>query len=371
MPFGATENPGLITYRDRGLLASPDRDTPEWQRSMRGAMAHELAHQWFGNLVTQAWWDEVWLSEGFATWLGTKVSDLEFPPFERGLAIIAARDRMMGSDTPRFRPVRLEMHSRKDTERVYSGVVYQKGAAILEMIEDWVGPEPFRRSLHRYLTDHQFGNADTSDLARAIRQEAGVDASPVLTSFLDRPGAPVFRFSLASGEGGSKLEIAQGDHPWTAPVCFHAEGSEQRCEVVSATHAEVPLPGSPAWVWPNAFGSGYYRSLLTPALLEALARNGYNHLTKPERLALAGDVASLMSGGDLRAAEAMRILPNLARDREPRISARATAIALELALAAPESVRAEYAAWLKKTMGLTILAPEQARSMEEFFREKQ
>jgi len=370
MPFGATENPGLITYRDRGLLAPPDRDTPEWQRSMREVMAHELAHQWFGNLVTQAWWDDVWLSEGFATWLGVKISDMELPPFERRLAITAARNRMMAADSPRTRPVRLEMHSRKETDDVYDGIVYQKGAAVLEMLEDWVGPEPFRRSLHRYLADHRFDNAATTDLARAIRQETGVDAAPVLISFLDRPGAPVFRFSLASDKGASKLKIEQGDHPWTAPVCFHADSGERRCEVVNASRAEVSLPRRPVWMWPNAYGSAYYRSVLTSALLEALVRNGYDQLTKPERLALAGDVQDLTSSGDLRAADVMKILQRMARDREPRVSAHATAIALELAVAVPAAVRAQYAAWLKKTMGLTLIPPEQAQSIEEFFREK-
>jgi alanyl aminopeptidase len=277
----------------------------------------------------------------------------------------------MAAESPKTRPVRLAMHSRKDTDDVYDGIVYQKGAAVLEMLEDWLGAEPFRRSLHRYLTDHQFGSATTTDLARAIQQESGVNAGPVLFSFLDHPGAPVFHFSLVSGEGASKLEIEQGDHPWTAPVCFHAPSGERRCEVVNASHAEVRLPGQPAWMWPNAYGSGYYRSLLTPALLEALVRDGYSQLTGPERLALAGDVASLMSSGDLRAADVMKILPNMARDGEPRVSARATAIALQLAVAAPEAVRAQYAAWLKKTMGLAIIAPEQSRNMEEFFREKQ
>ncbi len=371
MPFGATENPGLITYRDRVLLAPPDQDTPEWQLSMRRTIAHELAHQWFGNLVTQAWWDDVWLSEGFATWLGTEVSDMELPPFERGLAITAARNRMMARDTADSRPVRVEMRSRKDTERVYSGVVYQKGAAILEMLENWLGSEPFRRSIRRYLTEHQFSNASTADLARAIQQEAGVDVAAVLKSFLGRPGVPVVRFRLASDESAAKFAIEQGNEPWTVPVCFHAEGRERQCDVVSTSRAEIGLPGPSAWIWPNADGSGYYRSLLAPALLEALARNGYNELTLPERLALAGDVAGLMSDGELRAADVMRILPRMARDREPHISVHATTIALELALAVPQSVRAQYADWVKKMMGLSIIPPDQARSMEEFFRERQ
>jgi alanyl aminopeptidase len=330
-------------------------------------MAHEMAHQWFGNLVTQAWWDDTWLSEGFATWLGTRVSDLELPAFERGLAITENRDRMMAADTAKTRPVRLEMHSRKDIDDVYDRVIYQKGAAILEMVEDWVGPEAFQRSLRLYLHDHQFGNASSEDLARAISQESHVDASPVLSSFLDRSGSPVFRFSLAIAGGASKLELDQSDHPWTAPVCFHADSGERRCEVVSASKAEVSLTGSPAWIWPNSYGSGYYRSLLTPELLTALLR-GYNQLGEPERLALAGDLEALTGSGDVRAADVMPILPRLARDSEGRVADRAAALALELALAAPESARGKYSDWLRRSMGVSAAPPVQGESIEEFLR---
>ena len=369
MPFGATENPGLITYLDRELLQPSERDTPERQRLMRDTMAHELAHQWFGNLVTQAWWDDTWLSEGFATWLGTKVSDLELAPFERGLAITENRDRMMAADTPQTRPVRLEMRSRKDTDDVYDRVIYQKGAAILEMLEDWVGPETFQRSLRRYLADHRYGNASSADLAEAIQHEARVDAGPVLFSFLDRPGAPVFHFSLASTGGAAKLEIEQGDSPWTAPVCVHGEGEERRCEVVSASHAEFSLAAPPGWIWPNAYGSGYYRSVLTPAMLNALIR-GYRELGEPERLALAGDLEDMAITGNVQAADVMRILPRMARDSEGRVADRVAAIALELAMAAPNASRAKYADWLKRTMGLRAATPAQAGSIEEFLREK-
>jgi cytosol alanyl aminopeptidase len=369
LPFGATENPGLITYLDRELLAPPERDTPERQRSMRETMAHELAHQWFGNLVTQAWWDDTWLSEGFATWLGTKVSDLELPPFERGLAITETRDRMIAADSPEARPVRLEVHSRKEMDDVYDPFIYYKGAAILEMLEDWLGPEKLQHSLHRYLTDHQFGNASSSDLAQAMKQETRVDAGPVLFSFLDRPGSPVLRFSLASTDASAKLEIEQGNGPWTAPVCFHAENENRRCEVVNSSHAEISLPRTPDWIWPNAYGSGYYRSLLTPALINALIR-GYSELTEPERLALAGDLEDLTQSGEARAADVMRILPGMARDREACVADRATAIALELALASTDAVRGKYATWLKRAIGLSPASPEQAGSIEEFLREK-
>ncbi len=370
MPFGAIENPGLITYRDRILLAPPERDKPQRHRAMREIMAHELAHQWFGNLVTQAWWDDVWLSEGFATWLGTKISDLELPSFERGLAMTEARDRMMAVDTLAMRPVRLAMHSRQEMEQVYSGVVYQKGAAILEMMEDWIGRPTFQRALHRYLAEHRFGNATTADLARAIQQESKADAAPILSSFLDRPGAPLLRISLSSGAGPISLRIEQPGRPWVVPVCFHPASGEGQCQVVSGALAEIPLAGSPAWIWPNGHASGYYRSALAPALLKAVLQQGYEELTEPERLALAGDLELLAARGEIPVADVMPALPRMAHDPEARVRGHALATALAASILLPENQRAKYALWLRTAMGLIPMAPEQASSLEEFLRSK-
>ncbi len=372
MPFGATENPGLITYEDQLLLAPPKLDTPRRQRILRETMAHELSHQWFGNLVTQAWWDDVWLSEGFATWLGIKISDSEFPPFERGLTITEVRDKMIVSDSLQTRPVRLEMHSRKEINLVYDDIVYEKGASILEMLEDWLGAEPFRRSLHRYLTEHEFGTATSEDLAHAIKQETGKDVSTLLFGFLDRPGAPVLRISLISAEGATKIDVEQDayPYPWAVPVCFQLEGMGRRCKVVTGSHTELSLSRMPAWIFPNAYGSGYYKSSLKADLLDRLMQNGYRQLDGPERLALAGDLESLTGSGDVPAAVVMNILPRLASS-ETRVRSHAVDIALQLSLITPESVRGKYAAWLKKTMNLPPATPDQAKSVEEFFRDKQ
>jgi cytosol alanyl aminopeptidase len=342
LPFGGIENPGLIVEGDQFLLAPPNQDTQEWQRRLRGVMAHELAHQWFGNLVTQAWWDDVWLSEGFATWLGTKISDMELPAFEHGLAITDMRNRWLLTDSPGKRPLRLEMHSRKDTEGVYDFAVYAKGASVLEMLEEWVGSEKFQQSLHRYLTDHRFANATSRDLAQAIRQESGVDVGPVLFDFLDRPGAPLLRFTVASAAGGTKLEVEQDGRPWTVPVCIHTASGEKKCEQVSGSRAELQLSDGTKWVWPNAFGSGYYRSLMSAEALESLMQNGYKFLENLEQLALAGDLEGLTVSGALPAAEVMKILPKimaLPGGPEPRIGVHASAIALQLASVAPETVR--------------------------------
>src|SRR5262249_18275822 len=149
--------------------------------------SHEMAHQWFGDMVTQATWDDVWLSEGFATWLSSKIMDEYESPVRKHLGAVAARERIMNTDTsPRTRPVRRTMHSREDTKDVYNQIVYQKGAAILLMLEGWLGEERIRASLRSYLKAHQFENASTQDLESAI----GGDSAPVIDSFLNGTGVP-------------------------------------------------------------------------------------------------------------------------------------------------------------------------------------
>lgn len=371
-PFGATENPGLITYEARLLLAKPEQDTQRRQQLMRSIMTHEIAHQWFGNLVTQAWWDDVWLSEGFATWLEMKISDMDLPEYERGLRATETRDAMLRSDSAVRRPVRVPARSREDLEpyTVYDLIVYNKGASILQMLENWIDAEVMQRSLHRYLTDHAFGNASTADLVRAIQQESGVDVGPVLFGFLDRPGAPVLRFStVRSTDGGTRVEVEQTDaRPWAVPVCIHAEAAARKCEVVNASHAEIRAAGSPAWIWTNAYGSGYYRSLLTGNMWDAVVDLGYGQLEWPEQLALTADLEDLTKGGQVRAAEVMNLLPRLGRDSDARIRENVRITELQLATVTPEAARGKYADWLQKTLPGSRPAPEQGASVEEFLK---
>jgi cytosol alanyl aminopeptidase len=300
LPFGATENPGLITYRDSQLLAPVAKDTPRRVRMMRGTMAHEMAHQWFGNLVTQAWWDDTWLAEGFATWMAAKVDDVDLPENQRGLAMVQARDRIMAVDAKGKRPVRLEMHSRADTEDVYDGLVYQKGAATLKMVEDWVGEEPFQRGIRRYLREHAMGNATTGELEKDIEKETGVNVTPVMDGMLNRTGYPVVRFKVEPGKLVLDQESVGGGSQWVMPVCVHTETISRRCEVISAAHAEIQVEGASVgveggrspqtWVWTNAFGSGYYRSVMGPGMLDAVVGRGYQELSEPERLSVLVDV---------------------------------------------------------------------------------
>jgi cytosol alanyl aminopeptidase len=369
-PFGATENPGLITYDASLLLADPQQDTQRRQQFMRSVMTHEIAHQWFGNLVTQAWWDDVWLSEGFATWLETKISDLERPEFERGMIATDIRDAMLNSDSAETRPVRVPARSRDDLGpyTVYDLIIYNKGGSILKMLEDWLGAEVFQRALHRYLIDHQFGNATSADLVKAIQQESGVDVGPVLFDFLDRSGAPVLRFSMAPSEPGPKLEIEQDANPWAVPVCIHQPGTARHCEVVSSTHGEIQLTTLPIWIWTNAYGSGYYRSLLNADMWNAVVGSGYHQLEEAEQMTLIADLENLTKRGLVPAAETMKMLPRLGRDPEPWIRSEVYSTELELANAAPQAARERYTDWLQKMMRVDPPAAQQGASIDEFLK---
>jgi alanyl aminopeptidase len=371
--FGAVENPGLIMYREAVLLSAPERDTFERQRAMRNTMAHELAHQWFGNLVTQSWWDDVWLSEGFATWLGSKIADLDLPPFERGITAAERRHDMLLADTAAaVRPVRLAINSRDAIKDVYDGIVYQKGAAVLSMMEEWLGPDSFRSALQRYLAEHQSGNATTADLAHAIREETHTDVTAVLNDFLNRPHAPQLRFAIrcANAGGPCVLNISQSGVPWSVPVCWHANGGARACQVVAGNNAVIPLERSPAWIWTNATGVGYYRSALDGAALDAVVNKGYGELTEPERASLAGDLVGATVSGSLGAREILPLLPRIARDNEPAVAAHAATILLRFALVAPDATRSQFSEWLRSNMHILPAAPDQRRSIEDFFRDK-
>jgi len=280
--FGAVENPGLITYQQRILLSTPDRDMAQHRRGVLGTMAHELAHQWFGNLVTMSGWEDVWLSEGFATWMEAKTLDDK-------LSAVAARDRIMAADT---RPVRLPMSSRSQMRDVYGQVVYRKGAATLDMIENWVGEAAFQRGIQRYLTDHKFASATTADFAHAISQAAGQDIGGVLSSFLDRPGVPLVTAKLRCDSGSvPTVDLRQEQGFWRLPVCFKGEGVAARCVVMEGRQTEVILAEAkacPAWLFLNAGASGYYRTL-------PLGIPEPDQLTGAERLTLALDTSAVVA----------------------------------------------------------------------------
>jgi cytosol alanyl aminopeptidase len=239
--------------------------------------------------------------------------DQEESPERIHIAAIVARERMMTVDTPtRSRPVRIAVNGRDTARDVYNRVVYEKGAAILLMLEGWLGEDRFRNGLHAYLDEHRFGNATTDDLAAALRAASGNDPSRVLNTFLNTTGVPELRGQLlCAGDSAPRLRVTKSS-PGSVPVCWRANRVASSCTVLEGPSTEIALPtgtACPVWFYLNSGGTGYYRTHWTQAPLRALP-----DLTGAERLTLVYDLRASKN------ASARAALTRLASDAEPEIA---------------------------------------------------
>ena len=189
---GAMENPGLVTFRDELLLLGADPPA-DHRRRMRGIVAHELAHQWFGDLVTMRWWDDLWLNEAFATWMGPKTCDAVFPGMNAVDDRVLYEARAVAGDLlPSARAVRPSITTEDAIHEAGGWSAYLKGSTVLAMVERWMGPAAFQEGIRAYVGAHAHGNATAADLVRALEAKApGKPVGEVLSSFVDQPGVPL------------------------------------------------------------------------------------------------------------------------------------------------------------------------------------
>ncbi len=289
---GAMENPGLVTFRDVLLLVDPLHATTAARRSQAEVIAHEFAHQWFGDLVTMKWWNDVWLNEGFATWAEAKVVDQWRPSFGATIGQIAGIEHVMDTDALKSaRAVREPVRSTSEAMEAFDGITYQKGAAVLRMIESWLGPDVFQRGVQRYVHENAWKNASADDLFKALDFVSTQKVDELASGFLDHPGVPqVLSNYKCTGDTG-RLELRQSEwhplgdpegsardkHVWMLPVCVAVDGQKSRNCFTLGADPIVRNPGAhgcPGWVYPNAGQAGYYRFLVEKDKLFALARAG-------------------------------------------------------------------------------------------------
>ena len=367
--FGCMENPGMVTCIGRAMLFDPKTETPFDRRSIAGAAAHELAHMWFGDIVTLAWWDDIWLNEGLATWIEDRIihqldprPDDAMSPVEVHLGALAA-DSLASA-----RAVRQPIERHDDILNVFDGVTYGKAGAVMAMYERWVGADAFQRGIRAYLQAHAFGNATTADFVTAMSAAIGRDMAGV-TTFLDQPGAPRLQIDLRCDAGAPPtLTIAQSRFlppgaptptaaatPWQIPLCIaHDRGGKrgETCAVITAATAAVPLDATacPTWIWPNADGIGHYRVSMAPALVAQATGVGWSRLTPAERVALASDIETMIQAGDLDLGVGLALVPRLMREGNRTAVGGATGLARVRELV-PEARMAAYDRWLIKTFG--------------------
>ena len=331
---GAMENAGLVTYRDWLLLLDKD-SAPSAVRSTFNVEAHELAHQWTGDTVTLEWWNDIWLNEAFATWMQQKIEGEIHPDWHAHLGRIQGGQGAMQNDSlVSARMIRQPITGNGDIETAFDGITYQKGAAVIGMFENFVGPKVFQKGMQAYIKAHAFGNATADDLVNAIASAAGKgDAfKAAFKSFLNQNGVPLVSTRLdCNTKGGATLDLAQSrylplgstgdpDRLWGIPVCVRFPNGVQ-CQMLSEKSADMKIDGGqcPAWYMPNANGDGYYRYEMAKAdraaLIKVIAQRNDG-----EQLAYADSVGAAFDRGDLDAGEVLAAMRELAPSRVRQIA---------------------------------------------------
>jgi alanyl aminopeptidase len=357
---GAMENAGLVTFRDT-LLFVDEQSPIRVQKGSLETIAHELAHQWFGNLVTMAWWDDLWLNEAFASWFEARTVQLVRPDFDTALGLREGAAWVMGEDSlVSARRIREAIDDRGDIENAFDSITYTKGSAVIAMFEEYIDqqtrPGTFLTGVTRYLNDHRFGSATTDDFLRAISQAAGFDITPAFSTFLDQPGVPLVHASCAVNEktsGTATLfvsserflpvgSLGEKNRQWDIPMCasFLLDGRPQKkCALLKGGtgRIELGLPACPAAVHPNADGAGYYRFTMPAPQLQALSAT-VAALTAGERIALAASLRGAFAAATLPFDEVLRAARSLAGDVEPSVALTAEGL---LAFAGEDVVETE------------------------------
>ena len=315
---GAMENAGAVTFRERLLLIDPNSSL-EQKRGSLTVQAHELAHQWFGDLVTPAWWDDIWLNESFADWMAYKASAAVLP--EQDFATETLRgglDVMDLDELPSARQIHQPIANIDDLANAFDAITYDKGASVLRMFENYVGPENWQRGIHAYLTKFARGNATAKDFIGTIADATHrPEIVPAFMDFIDRPGVPFVRTSETCPTPSLIFEqsvyapfgLSAAPRSWRIPVCV-MDGAARQCVIGGGPRFSLQLrPPCTDMPVPNADGAGYYRfGVADWRKLIALAPK----MDAAGQITLLGNVFAALRNGQAHAADAVDLVQTLA-----------------------------------------------------------
>ncbi|TMP69808.1 aminopeptidase [Pseudoalteromonas sp. S1609] len=326
-PFGAMENSGLVTYREDILLVDLKAATRSKKQRNVSIIAHELAHQWYGNLVTMKWWNDLWLNEAFASWMAAKITKQLNPEFESHLDL--PQNNVMALDARlSTKPIRKPIKTEADIMDGL-GLAYSKGSSVLAMVENWIGEDAFQAGIQNYLKEFSYKNAEAADLWEALGKASNKDVASVLKSFIEQSSFPLIKVD----QQGKTITISQSrfanagvDAPaqlWNVPVAIkYGKGDKVKTASVllNKQNQTLELDFEPEWIYPDQGALGYYRWVMDDAQFNALIDNAASVLNDRERLALLSATDALLDAGVISAAKLMQTLEVFASDSHPRVA---------------------------------------------------
>ncbi len=323
---GAMENWGAITFIDDAVLFNAQTSSPNTQEEIYFVVAHEMAHQWSGDLVTMGWWDNIWLNEGFATWMENKATDHFNPSWQIWPRQHSDREAAMAQDAlPTTHPIQQVIHDISEADSAFDQISYQKGGQIIRMLEDWLGPDTFRDGMRAYMKAHAYGNTTSADLWAALAHVSHKDVASVATSFTAQPGIPLVSVSRACSGGTASLTLTQGrfsihdPHPkalvWKIPVSVGGPGVATQKILLDAAPATLRFPGCKTGLKVNEGENGYYRTLYDPASLSLLEAE-FAKLDATDRVNLLGDQFALFAAGRAPLSAYLNLIAGLPKSGE-------------------------------------------------------
>ena len=315
---GAMENFGAITYRETDLLVD-DQDGINARKNVASVVAHEMAHQWFGDMVTMQWWDNLWLNEGFATWMSEKAAGEWHPDWHYEQGVADDLDGTLNTDASRTtRPIRATADTPAQIAEMFDGIAYGKAGAVIGMIEHWVNPDVFRQGVHNYLAAHLYANATAEDFWNAQTATSHLPVDRVMSSFVAKPGVPILTFAdkqpagdpvsekrffldpLSAGDRRDEEQSTAVSRGWVIPICLKTSSLQTapaKCQLVDADTAAVPVPPAAPFFYANADDKGYFRTAYSPAQLKAISAGAETQLSVTERIGFLGDRWALTRAG--------------------------------------------------------------------------
>ena len=368
--FGAMENLGCVTFREALLLVDPARASRLELERVADVIAHEIAHMWFGDLVTMRWWNGIWLNEAFATLMELLCVDAFRPQWQRWVTFGIERDTAMATDALHAtRPVEYPVGPPEEAQGMFDVLTYQKGAGVLRMLERYLGAEVFRDGVRLYLDTHRYGNTETADLWSALERASGEPVGAIMDSWLLQGGFPLISVEPGDGAGvvveqepfsyaASRGQSAIGSR-WQVPLLVRGiAGGEVRTllEEERATVALHGAGGAGTDVVVNAHGSGYYRVRYAPDQLRALAQR-LRDLDVLERFNVLGDTWAVVVAGRAEVGEFLVLAEALGDDADPDVWAQVTGALALLDHAVGDDLRPRLSAYAR-----ALLNPVLART---------
>jgi puromycin-sensitive aminopeptidase len=321
---GAMENLGAITYREAVLLVDPKEATQVELQRVADVVAHELAHMWFGDLVTMKWWNGLWLNEAFATFMELAAVDAYKPEWQRWVAFTNERAAAFAIDSlESTRPIEFPVRSPEEADGMFDVLTYQKGASVLRMLEQYLGEEGFRAGIRLYLKAREYGNAETTDLWDAIEEATGEPVRRIMDTWIFQGGHPI----VSASADGDRLTLSQkrfrflpddGEATWAVPLLVAVPGGDPVTVLLDGASTTIDLPGASAGVVVNAGGHGFYRVAYSPELLAALG-DRLDQLQPVERALLLDDTWASVLAGSTPASAFLDLAQRFGTETDPAV----------------------------------------------------